>query len=496
MNTNDLNQTTNDESSSDLSLYYDNDDRSSDISYEEEIRTDLDEGNNVKAMPTLIHGGIPPSLTMEDGGGGGSGYHQQMQGQSTNGSLNNNNSNHTSNGTIPNHENGNESNHQNNDREKQILQLQQQQQQQQEKEREEKEIQQRIKLNHLEDKRNQLVKKLNEVKSKRCQVQEETNKINQRLESKIYEYNEISSRRKQALERYASIQKKLTHVKSEKERLDSMHVLHDVFYIYHRGYFATINGLRLGMSEPVKHAASTNGSSAHTSNTLGPNSPSTSNDLHVQNDVPWHEINAGIGMAALLISTIQAKLQIRSKFTILPRGSTTKVCFNVSAHHDKNGSGLESGSMINSQLINDVSNNQEWDLHFQPTTFSFFTKRYWNVALNILGYCLYEIVGETKRRLVILQSNHRNAYNSTSNNEKGSNHGKKSEMRDPNNQIEIPYSVELSGDWKSDRSTGYVKIGGLDIGFDGDGIAWTRALRYVAIDLKWIIAFIAKYVDL
>ena len=66
---------------------------------------------------------------------------------------------------------------------------------------------------------------------------------------------------------------------------------------------------------------------------------------------------------------------------------------------------------------------------------------------------------------------------------------------DQGTEIIIPYSVELSGDWKSERSVGYVKIGGLDIGFNNDGIVWTKSLRYVALDFKWTIAFISKYVD-
>jgi hypothetical protein len=54
--------------------------------------------------------------------------------------------------------------------------------------------------------------------------------------------------------------------------------------------------------------------------------------------------------------------------------------------------------------------------------------------------------------------------------------GAKTETKDFATQIVIPYDVELSGDWKGKRSTGNVKIGGLDIAFNNDGIVWTKAL--------------------
>ena len=64
---------------------------------------------------------------------------------------------------------------------------------------------------------------------------------------------------------------------------------------------------------------------------------------------------------------------------------------------DDNGgnAGLSTGF---GNIMNNNS-NQEWDLYYHPATFSFFAKRHWNTALNILRYCLYEVVEEVKRRL-------------------------------------------------------------------------------------------------
>ena len=144
---------------------------------------------------------------------------------------------------------------------------------------------------------------------------------------------------------------------------------------------------------------------------------------------------------------------------------------------------------------------QEWDLHYQPTTFSFFAKRHWNTALNILGYCLYEVIEEVKRRLESYHRSHSGSSSTHGENSPGTlyssigNKTKTARTEPGETEIIIPYSVEISGDWKSERSVGYVKIGGLDIEFNNDAIAWTKALRYVALNLKWTIAFISKHID-
>lgn len=58
----------------------------------------------------------------------------------------------------------------------------------------------------------------------------------------------------------------------------------------------------------------------------------------------------------------------------------------------------------------------------------------------------------------------------------------------------MPFAVSLESDWENER-IGAVKVGGLDFAFNGDGVEWTKAMRYMAIDLKVIVAFVAKCVD-
>lgn len=477
-----------------------------------------------------------------------------------------------------------------------------------------------LKVKRLQEKKSQLQSKIHNVQSKQTQIlhhyhhhhhNREQQSIKNDIDHKLQEYNIQTSKSNHILTNLKCIQHKLKFYTQEREKLNNIHVLHDVFYIFHRGYFATINGLRLGMSAPSPSSSSSLPSTTNTtanitvaslSNQLFQNQLSTAtnnnhntnhntvdntiksatttnnnnknnlNSMHSNgnsNDVPWHEINAGIGMIALLISTIQSKLNIRSRFTIIPRGSTSKICFNTTCSTNA-GINLSNQQNIfhNSSATTNTTtgggggntHHQEWDLYYTPTTFSFFAKRHWNTALNILGYCLYEVIQEVKSRLEIyrtnssvLQSNSTIASISSgvsiasiaattlpTKNEYGINHSSSidavaanantiiddhtsstdtgttdtatttkrtiykslSGKQSTNEQfmmieIMIPYDVELSGDWKSnDRSIGYVKVGGSEIGYHNDGIAWTKALRYVALDLKWVMAFLSKYVDI
>ncbi len=388
---------------------------------------------------------------------------------------------------------------------------------------------QKLKLQQLQKTKTILLSKLNHIQTQQIQTQSEIKTLQNSIQNKLSQYNILShSKRQHSLSNYSSILKHKEWIENECENLHGMCVLHDVFYIFHRGYFSTINGLRLGMSAPTlvsqqqqqqQHQIQNQQNLIMNtiSNTNQNQNFNSNNNLNNNNggggtnhtiDVPWHEINAGIGMIALLISTIQSRLHIRSRFEILPRGSTTKVCFHSNSSSNSGGLqenmfGATTTSTNNNHDDNNNTNNssynhhQEWDLHYQPTTFSFFARRHWNNALNILGYCLYEIVEEVKQRLEFY--NHSSSVNGNSNSNSNSS-GKNNESTTPTInknevQIIIPFDVELSGDWKSERSVGYVKIGGMDIGFHGDGIAWTKALRYVALDLKWIIAFVSKYVD-
>jgi len=428
--------------------------------------------------------------------------------------------------------------------------------------------------NELQKKRARLISKLKSIQSKRAFIQSQTIKTNDILQKWHVSYNTSIRKRTQSINQYQLLQNQIQYVRKTRQKLDSLYVLQDVFNIFHRGHFTTMNGLRLGMNVPAAHhhhnhgaTASTTGvtsftqslgiglgkgtaslststtpsqlnttniiSSHHnattnnntnataTATTTTTNSHASTTTTSTQNgvQVPWHEINAGIGMIAFLLLTIQHKLHITSKYTIIPRGSTTKVCCNTNyrkVHHSNNhhrqfptllhgvqtaANSTGTGTLNNPSIGNGGSigfgGHQEWDLYYHPTTFGFFARRNWNSALNILGYCCYEIIQEVKTRLEYLNhvKKESDSNGNTGDKNDGDNDDDDNSRHHKHIQIIIPYDVQISGDWKGEKSVGCVKIGGLDIAFNGDGVAWTKVLRYMATDLKWVIAFLARNVD-
>jgi beclin 1 len=84
-------------------------------------------------------------------------------------------------------------------------------------------------------------------------------------------------------------------LKSAKERLDQLqntNVYNDAFRIWHNGPFGTINDLRLGRLDNIE----------------------------------WQEINAGIGLAVLLLDSLAIKVGFVFKgYKLLPMGSVSKI---------------------------------------------------------------------------------------------------------------------------------------------------------------------------
>jgi len=290
-------------------------------------------------------------------------------------------------------------------------------------------------------KKNDLEYRIQKVRSQRKLVRKQTESLSDLQVLWGHRYNQAIQKRTNALSSYSQHHRKLDEIQAAHEKLIQCYVLQDVFHIWYRGAYATINGLRLGMCTSPSVEASSPAVQEQTNSFWNNNNVNGSAAL--DNNVPWHEINAALGMIALLMKTLQNKLHIyQSRYMIQPRGSTTKVLSRKT--------------------------KQEWELYHQPTAFQFFARRNWNAALNILGYTLYEIVREVN----IL---------------------KKSNGIDRIDWV-IPFDLSLEGDWGNERIAN-VKIGGLEVGFNGDGVEWTKAMRYIAIDLKLIVAFVATFVD-
>ena len=181
-------------------------------------------------------------------------------------------------------------------------------------------------------------------------------------------------------------------------RFMQINVLNDAYYIWFTGPFATINGFRVGKLS---------------------NFP----------QVDWPEINAGLGQAALVVSSIAIKAKYEFKnYSISPMGSFAKI-------------------------IKLEDRRQIYNL-YTDGSFSLFasTKKNFNVALIGLLSCVEEL-------------------------------GQHIMGLDPT--LTLPYEIETTG---TDGS-----INGLSICYGGDEEQWTKSLKFLLTCIKWIIAWSTKH---
>lgn len=148
--------------------------------------------------------------------------------------------------------------------------------------------------------------------------------------------------------------------------------------------------------------------------------------------IDFTEINAALGQAALAVHIVSSRAGIEFKsFVILPMGSFPKI--------------LKADDRRTSYpLFIDSSSS------FYLSSQSMFPKRYFNLALSGFMTCIYE-VGE-------YISNH-----------------------DPT--LSLPYRIVIADSKISDVSFTY--------GVDEE--VWTRALKFMLSNIKWIIAWYAKH---
>ena len=233
--------------------------------------------------------------------------------------------------------------------------------------------------------------------------------------------NEASRRRSEAVAEYRSAvyQQKLSS--NRLELAQKWNVTNDCFYIWHRGPFGVINGLRLG-SEVATIPVDQDEIAA----------PTTALVANTTITVPWAEINSALGLVALLLSTLMQKPHsgFRFKNEIVAMGSTSKI-------------GLRRGDTVT-----------YYDL-FTDDNFHFFGKRNFNIALTGLVRCLAE-AEET--------------------------------VQDRDRTIALPYPIDAS-------PRGEMTVGGLPIAYGPGGEQWTRAMKYLLTDLKWLVAYTTKHVD-
>lgn len=260
----------------------------------------------------------------------------------------------------------------------------------------------------------ELIRKISQLKSKSDKISKQNKRLEELTEAWIHRFNQVTLQKEMKIDQYDQLIQKKASLEERILKLSEIDVLSDVVYISHRGFYATVNGLRLAIctSPPMINQ-------------------SGNSSVESGQNVPWHEINAAVGMLALLVQTFQIKLQIihRSKFLLIPRGSTSKISSRQS--------------------------NQHWDLFYQPSTFQFFARRNWNTAINILGFCILEVAQEMKVR---------------------------------SSTFSLPFPIEMSSNFDGNR-VGEIKVAGVEIVYNGDNPAsWTKCMRYIAVNLKIIQA--------
>ncbi len=320
------------------------------------------------------------------------------------------------------------------------------------------------------------------------------------------------------------------------------HVLSDVFLIWHRGPFGTINGFRLGQSALTmaglvrKHGghdegqpAKGVGSSVFSWISSGNTGPATSNTTQNTNtsstnpnaipdkvQIKWNEINSALGQVLFLLNTLQNLPQSGISFRrhiLQPCGSASKIgivkkltlassstpfssvkhpnerrmitalaAYNDNVHTNAQNSNNDPSSEPKSHLTHPsppshLPGEVTWyNLHHYEENGSilsigYYARRNFNIAMEGLLYCLAEAFVVVERRDMALAA---------------------------------PYTMNIGGLIVGKDVHGKEAIigdsegtvGGLPIAYNpAKGEEWTTVCKYLLTNLKWLVAFIAKYVD-
>jgi len=162
--------------------------------------------------------------------------------------------------------------------------------------------------------------------------------------------------------------------------------------------------------------------------------------------VEWVDINAGLGQAVLLLDTLVRRAGFRFRnHQLMPLGSFSKI-IKLPPGGARGG---EEANLVPSSPR--ASGGNALNLYYDDANLVFFPRRNLNAALVAFLQCVEEF-------------------------------GTYVERQDPT--LRLPHRIQDGG-----------KVGGLSISLvQGDEEAWTRALKYLLTDLKWLLAWSAKHV--
>lgn len=337
----------------------------------------------------------------------------------------------------------------------------------------------------------QLRERLERIRKRRQQLQNLVDsEMNPQLQATLHRLESLQLQRQETLDLYQSLLEQRTSVSRYLEYAQKWNVTNDCFHIWHHGPFGTINGLRLGAEAPPlpvvddydtmakakvgpAHTipSSPNGAAAAAmkstepprryllfsssvaaataNNTSAAETHTATSKPEAPLKIPWIEINSALGQVALLLHVLEQKPHsgISYGHEIQPMGSTSKI-------------GMRRGETTAVTYYNLCSDDG----------FSLFGKRNFHIALETLLECIStaaHAIQERDRTIAIPHA------------------------------IQPPRTQQHQNQHRANNNTSAEwTIGGLSIHYGLDGVEWTRAMKYLLTNVKWLVAYSAKHVDL
>ena len=296
----------------------------------------------------------------------------------------------------------------------------------------------------------------------------------------------------------AALQSAAREAERRRERLRTLartHVLDDAFFIWHAGPFVTLNGLKLGRLPAIYNVRCCGRSIDWLFGCLVAryaDGPRLSHP-HIHAQVEWAEVNGALGLAVLVVVTVAERSGYRFRqHQLLPMGSFAKVGaappapapgpapagrgpappssssslsmaaaapagnsasapapapVPASASASASASGLGTAALSN--------------LYYEEGL-AFFRRQGFNRALQAFLRCVHEL-------------------------------GELAEQQDPT--LRLPYRITTTQEAGAGaRGAATPMVGGLPIVLSpGSEETWTRALKYLLTDVKWLVAWSAKH---
>jgi hypothetical protein len=332
-----------------------------------------------------------------------------------------------------------------------------------------------------ETEKSRLLKQLNRLRRKRRQLEQKSLPA---LEHYLNEWNfRVSCTQKFhqfTLSKLEAVVRRKRWTEEEYQFTLKWQVLSDVFLIWHRGPFGTINSLRVGKSASTTlglvekcGSSRTEGqlriggeSYLNSGNNLSENHTvsrgTNANAMQKQITVPWNEINSALGQILFLLNTLQNAPHSGIFFhdhVLQPCGSASKI------------------GIIKQQAAGDAPHAVTWyNLHHYDENGSilsmgYYARRNFNIALEGLLHCIAQASLVVEKRDMALGG-----------------------------PIIMRINGLVVGKGRSNKGVdrpndGIATLGGLPFAYDpSTGEQWTKVCKFLMINLNWLVAYAAKHV--